>query len=153
MWWVYFGGDDTRAEHALAAIDPTRAGAGRDPRLLAGRTCGLLLGIVAVAAGIKKAVGHAVRRTSTWSQALRRSPPACAIYLLSDVGVPAGAAASATAGYRAGAAVRRAGHHPARAWSWASLQLAALIAPARRRCSTLEDRRPRSQLVRAALRP
>src|SRR5262245_31242448 len=24
MWWVYFGGDDTRAEHALAAIDPRR---------------------------------------------------------------------------------------------------------------------------------
>src|SRR5207247_497013 len=57
LWWTYFGGDDERAEHALEATD---AG---DRASVALRAFGvwhipLLLGIVATAYGIKKAVGH-----------------------------------------------------------------------------------------------
>jgi len=58
LWWAYFGGDDTRAERALAA-----APAGRRPAL-ALHAFGywhlpILLGVIAAAAGLKQAVGHA----------------------------------------------------------------------------------------------
>jgi low temperature requirement protein LtrA len=58
MWWVYFGGSMETAEHALAAVEPRRRA------LAAIHAFGwahlpMFLGIVAVAAGIKKAVGHA----------------------------------------------------------------------------------------------
>jgi low temperature requirement protein LtrA len=57
MWWAYFSGDDTAAEHTLAAADPARRG------VLAIRAYFLahipmLLGIVAAAAGIHEAVAH-----------------------------------------------------------------------------------------------
>ncbi|GAA3440977.1 low temperature requirement protein A [Planomonospora venezuelensis] len=60
LWWVYFGGDDeTRAEHALAGSEPVRR-----TRLVLGAYfyahIPMLLGIVAVAAGVKKAIGHPV---------------------------------------------------------------------------------------------
>jgi low temperature requirement protein LtrA len=82
MWWVYFGGDDTRAEHALASIDPKR-------RALAAihaygwAHLGLLLGIVAVAAGIKKAVGHGFGHLEPKEAAVLAG--GLAIYLISDV--------------------------------------------------------------------
>jgi low temperature requirement protein LtrA len=59
LWWAYFAGDDVRAEHALDAItDPRRKA------IVALRGWGyahylLIAGIVALAAGVKKAVGHA----------------------------------------------------------------------------------------------
>jgi low temperature requirement protein LtrA len=57
-WWVYFGGSMETAERALAAVEPRRRA------LAAIHAFGwahlpMFLGIVAVAAGIKKAVGHA----------------------------------------------------------------------------------------------
>jgi low temperature requirement protein LtrA len=57
LWWTYFGGDDSLAEEALAgAPDAER------PRLAidAWGYChlGLLLGIIAVAAGVKHVLGH-----------------------------------------------------------------------------------------------
>jgi len=59
LWWTYFARDDVRAEHALGAItDPLRRarvavrGWGYTHYLLIG-------GIVVLAAGVKKAVGHA----------------------------------------------------------------------------------------------
>ncbi len=59
LWWAYFGGDDERAEVALAAIaDPHR----RARAALAAYGFAhypLLLGIVVLAAGVKKAIGHA----------------------------------------------------------------------------------------------
>jgi low temperature requirement protein LtrA len=82
MWWVYFGGDDTRAEHALASIDPKR-------RALAAihaygwAHLGLLLGIVAVAAGVKKAVGHASGHLDAKEAAVLAG--GLALYLISDV--------------------------------------------------------------------
>ncbi len=58
MYWVYFGVDPDEAERALSAADPAR----RARLALAAYGWAhyfLLLGIVAVAAGIKKAIGHA----------------------------------------------------------------------------------------------
>jgi low temperature requirement protein LtrA len=82
MWWVYFAGDDTRAEHALEAIDPARrARAALEAYGWAHYV--LLLGIVATAAGIKKAVSHPVGHL-TWAQALVLGA-GVALYLLGDV--------------------------------------------------------------------
>jgi low temperature requirement protein LtrA len=59
LWWTYFAGDDERAERALSAItDPLRKAR------VAVRGWGyahypMILGIVVLAAGIKKAAGHA----------------------------------------------------------------------------------------------
>jgi low temperature requirement protein LtrA len=58
LWWAYFGGDDTRAEHALAAIPEDRRGP------VAVQAFGhwhllMLLGIIVMAAGLKDVVGHA----------------------------------------------------------------------------------------------
>jgi low temperature requirement protein LtrA len=82
MWWVYFAGDDTRAEHALAAIDPSRrARAALEAYGWAHYV--LLLGIVAAAAGIKKAVSHPVGHL-TWPQALVLGA-GVAVYLVGEV--------------------------------------------------------------------
>ena len=58
LWWAYFGGDDTRAEEALAAVPEDRRAA------VAVRAFGdwhlpILLGIIALAAGLKHAIAHA----------------------------------------------------------------------------------------------
>jgi low temperature requirement protein LtrA len=58
LWWAYFGGDDTRAERALAAIPEDQRG------WVAIRSFGywhlvMLLGIITLAAGLKDAIGHA----------------------------------------------------------------------------------------------
>jgi low temperature requirement protein LtrA len=58
LWWAYFGaGDDDRAERAMASAPPER-------RFLMGLDgfgvwhMPILLGIIAAAAGLKKAIGH-----------------------------------------------------------------------------------------------
>jgi low temperature requirement protein LtrA len=58
LWWAYFGGDDTRAERALAAVPDDRRGwvaicAFGYWHLL------MLLGIIVLAAGLKDVIGHA----------------------------------------------------------------------------------------------
>ncbi|MCT9931102.1 low temperature requirement protein A [Planotetraspora sp. A-T 1434] len=57
MWWVYFGGDEEAPERALIGVDVVRR-----TRLILGAYfyahVPMLLGIVATAAGIKKAIGH-----------------------------------------------------------------------------------------------
>ncbi|GAA1413616.1 low temperature requirement protein A [Catellatospora coxensis] len=58
LWWTYFGGDDVRAEHALDAVPSMRRGR------VALHAFGwahvpLLLGVVAFAAGVKKATTYA----------------------------------------------------------------------------------------------
>jgi len=59
LWWSYFGvGDDERAEQAMTRADP----AARPGLALAAffyAYIPLLLGIVAVSAGVKRAIGHA----------------------------------------------------------------------------------------------
>jgi low temperature requirement protein LtrA len=82
MWWVYFGGDDTRAEHALSSIDPKRR-ARVAIHAYGWANLGLLLGIVAVATGIKKAVGHASGHLEVPQSAVLAG--GLALYLLSDV--------------------------------------------------------------------
>jgi low temperature requirement protein LtrA len=58
LWFTYFGGDDERAVDALAALPPLeRARAALDAFGYAHLV--LLLGIVCVAVGLKKATGHA----------------------------------------------------------------------------------------------
>jgi low temperature requirement protein LtrA/ketosteroid isomerase-like protein len=58
LWWTYFGaGDDERAEHALATASPARR------PVIALNGFGIwhipiLLGVIATAAGLKKATGH-----------------------------------------------------------------------------------------------
>jgi low temperature requirement protein LtrA len=58
LWWAYFGGDDARAERALAAVGDDRRG------WVAVQAFGywhlaMLGGIIALAAGLKDVVGHA----------------------------------------------------------------------------------------------
>ncbi|NUT31875.1 MAG: low temperature requirement protein A [Hamadaea sp.] len=58
LWWVYFGGDDSKAEEALDATPSRRRGR------VALHAFGwahvpLLFGVIAFAAGVKKATGHA----------------------------------------------------------------------------------------------
>ncbi|HJT99994.1 MAG TPA: low temperature requirement protein A [Actinomycetes bacterium] len=58
LWWAYFGGDDRRAEQALAAVPDDQRG------WVAVQAFGychllMLLGIIALAAGLKDAIGHA----------------------------------------------------------------------------------------------
>ena len=58
LWWLYFGGDDERAERALTAAPPERR-----PRLglysYGYAHVPIVLGVVAVAAGVKRSIGHA----------------------------------------------------------------------------------------------
>ncbi|GAA1000636.1 low temperature requirement protein A [Acrocarpospora macrocephala] len=81
MWWIYFG-DDERAESALEAVEP-RQRARAAFNAYGWAYLGLLLGIVAVAAGIKKAVGHASGHLELPQAALLAA--GLAVYLLSDV--------------------------------------------------------------------
>jgi low temperature requirement protein LtrA len=57
LWWTYFGGDDTGAEHALTAAPRERRG-----RLaieaFGHAYLGLLLGVIAIAAGLEGGAHH-----------------------------------------------------------------------------------------------
>jgi low temperature requirement protein LtrA len=58
LWWVYFGGDDSRAEEALDRVAPERRA--RVAMVAYGYAhYPILLGVVVLAAGVKKSVGHA----------------------------------------------------------------------------------------------
>ena len=82
LWWTYFDGDDVRAEHALAAIPHNRR-----PRValisFGYAHLVLLFGVVTLAAGMKKAVGHAFDHATAagaWYLAA-----GVALFLLGDV--------------------------------------------------------------------
>jgi low temperature requirement protein LtrA len=58
LWWVYFGGDETGAEHALGAVPVQRRA--RVAIVAYGYAHYLILfSVVLLAAGVKKAIGHA----------------------------------------------------------------------------------------------
>ncbi|SNY33533.1 low temperature requirement protein A [Paractinoplanes atraurantiacus] len=80
LWWFYFAGDDTRAEHVLAATaDPLK----RARLALHGWGFAhypMLLGIVVTAVGVKKTVGHAFDGLP-WGSALALSG-GVALYLV-----------------------------------------------------------------------
>jgi len=69
LWWIYFAGDNDRAEHVLAGTtDPRR----RARLALDGWGYAhyvMLLGVVVVAVGIKKTVGHAFEPLH-WGEAI-----------------------------------------------------------------------------------
>jgi low temperature requirement protein LtrA len=82
LWWLYFGGDDEAAEHALEAVPSMQRGR------LAIRAFGfahypLLLGVVVFAAGVKKATTYAGGHIYL-SQALLLGG-GVALFLLADV--------------------------------------------------------------------
>jgi low temperature requirement protein LtrA len=80
LWWAYFAGDDARAEHALDAItEPLRKAR------VALRGWGyahypMVLGIIVLAAGVKKTVGHAFEPIG-WGPAIALAAGA-ALFLL-----------------------------------------------------------------------
>jgi low temperature requirement protein LtrA len=59
LYWCYFGGDEERAEHALGAVADPKARARIALRSYGYAHYPMLAGIVAVAAGVKKATAHA----------------------------------------------------------------------------------------------
>ena len=81
LWWLYFGGDERRAEDALQAAPPERR------PFLALYAYGyahvlILLGIVILAAGVKRSIGHAFQPLSL-QQALALGG-GVALYLVGD---------------------------------------------------------------------
>ncbi|MQY04956.1 low temperature requirement protein A [Actinomadura macrotermitis] len=81
VWWTYFTGDDERAEEALTGADETA----RTQMTMFGYFYAhipLLVGIIVLAAGLKKAVGHAWGHL-TAAQALALGG-GLALYLLGD---------------------------------------------------------------------
>jgi low temperature requirement protein LtrA len=57
LWWTYFAGDDERAEHALAHLpEPQRPGVAIHAYFYA--HIPMLLGVVCLAVGVKKALAH-----------------------------------------------------------------------------------------------
>jgi low temperature requirement protein LtrA len=81
MWWVYFSGDDTEAEHALTAIEPAKRGLAAI-HAYGWAHLGLLFGIVLVAAGVKKTIAHSAGHLSMPQTLLLAGGVAC--YLGSD---------------------------------------------------------------------
>jgi low temperature requirement protein LtrA len=82
MWWVYFEGGDGGAEHALTAV-PMRQRAWVAIVSYGYAHYFVLIGVVAVAAGIKKAVGHASGHLTTGQALVLAGGVAC--YLVGDV--------------------------------------------------------------------
>jgi low temperature requirement protein LtrA len=83
LWWTYFGGDDSRAERALAGVPEDRRAA------VAVRAFGywhlaILLGIIVLAAGLKHAIGHAFDRLDLAHALLLAG--GIAVFLAGDVG-------------------------------------------------------------------
>ncbi|MBV1848563.1 low temperature requirement protein A [Catellatospora tritici] len=58
LWWLYFGGDDVKAEHALDSVPSARRGR-TALHAFGWAHVPLLLGVVVFAAGVKKAVLYA----------------------------------------------------------------------------------------------
>lgn len=83
LWWLYFGGDDERAERALLA-----ASAKRRPRLAVEAFghwhLALLLGVIAVASALRRSTGHAFASLS-FAHALALAG-GVALFLAGDVG-------------------------------------------------------------------
>jgi low temperature requirement protein LtrA len=122
LWWVYFAGDDTAAEHALAAI-PAERRARAALEAYGWAHYVLLLGIVGTAAGVKKAVAHPAGHL-TWAQALVLGA-GVGVYLLGDVWFRR-VLRIGRVRYRAVAAVAMLATVPVGA-AWAPAQLGALI--------------------------
>jgi low temperature requirement protein LtrA len=82
LWWLYFGGDDEAAEHALETT-PSRQRGRKAMNAFGYAHYPLLFGVVALAAGVKKATGYAGGHVYL-SQALVLAG-GVAVFLLGDV--------------------------------------------------------------------
>jgi len=82
LWWTYFGGDEEAAERALASLPPEKV-ARAALRSYGYAHLPILFGIVVLAAGVKKAVGHAFDHL-TVPQAMALGG-GVALFLLGDV--------------------------------------------------------------------
>ena len=69
LWWVYFMGDDEQAEEALREMTPTRREFFATNVAYYWAHLVMLLGIVCIAAGLERAIGHAFDALS-FAQAL-----------------------------------------------------------------------------------
>ena len=67
LWWLYFGGDDERAEHALTAV-PQLERAQASVRAFGYWHMPMLLGIIAIAAVAREATAHPFS-SLTWARA------------------------------------------------------------------------------------
>jgi low temperature requirement protein LtrA len=83
LWWAYFGGDDARAERALAGTAEDRRAAVA-VRAFDYWHLPILLGIVCLAAGLKDAIGHAYDRLDPAHAWLLAG--GAAVFLAGDVG-------------------------------------------------------------------
>lgn len=81
LWWVYFGGDDSAAEEALDRTPVAQRGRAA-LHAFGWAHVPLLLGVIGLAAGVKKAIGHATDHISV-AQALVLSG-GVAVFLLGD---------------------------------------------------------------------
>jgi low temperature requirement protein LtrA len=82
LWWLYFGGDEERAERALKGFEPVRR-AWAALRGFGWWHLPMLLGIVTIAAGERASLGHPFHRTS-WADAALLAGGVAA-FLLGDV--------------------------------------------------------------------
>jgi low temperature requirement protein LtrA len=82
LWWLYFGGDDERAERALLAL-PQLERAQAAVRAFGYWHLPMLLGIVAIAAVEREATAHAFAALSWWRAAILAG--GVAAYLAGDV--------------------------------------------------------------------
>jgi low temperature requirement protein LtrA len=80
LWWFYFAGDDTRAEHVLAQTDDPLRRARLALQAWGFAHIPMLLGIVVLSVGIKTTVGHAFEPLH-WDAALALGG-GVALYLL-----------------------------------------------------------------------
>ena len=69
LWWTYFSGDDERAERVLAATTDSLLRARRALQAWGYAHFPMLLGIIVLAAGTKKTVGHAFEPLH-WGEAI-----------------------------------------------------------------------------------
>jgi low temperature requirement protein LtrA len=83
LWWLYFGGDDERAEHALEAL-PALERAQSAVRAFGYWHIPMLLGIIAVAAVEREATAHPFS-SLTWARAAILGGGVAA-YLAGDIG-------------------------------------------------------------------
>jgi low temperature requirement protein LtrA len=83
LWWAYFGGDDARAERALAAV-PEHQRAAVAVRAFGYWHLPILLGIIVLAAGLKHAIGHALEPLDPAHALLLAG--GIAVFLAGDVG-------------------------------------------------------------------
>ena len=109
LWWVYFS-DETAVEEAFHDRAPERR-----PQLALQAFgywhYGLLLAVIAVAAGLKKAIGHPYEQLDDWVAVALGA--GTALYIVCDAGFRR--ARSASPATRSGSPPRgRAGHDPAR---------------------------------------